>query len=248
VPAKKLFLAISAFFVSLHGCQQIPAGMVRIPAGEFTMGSDAAQTSNLPTNVSMGSDPNPALFSARPAHRVYLDSFFLDRSTVSIRDYLTFIKAQGISIPPGWTGANPEGGNDENPVVWVNLDEAKGYCRSIGKRLPTEEEWEKAARGTDGRIYPWGSRFEIDRKDTSGPFGTHDMAGRVWEWTDSWFRPYPDAPSRTSLYWKGLRVIRGGGAREPQPELMFRSDYRGFARAERRARDIGFRCAQDAGT
>ena len=115
------------------------APMVLVPAGEFTMGSE------------QGDDDE------QPVHRVYLDSFYLDTFEVTNGRFAKFVAA--IQSEPPWGFADQETPviHAEQPVRWVNWLEALGYCLWAGKRLPTEAEWEKAARGTDGRTYPWGN-------------------------------------------------------------------------------------------
>jgi serine/threonine-protein kinase len=209
--------------------------MVKVPAGEFTMGSDA-------------SDANR---DEKPVHRVYLDEYWIDKYEVTNRQYRKFCDATGRSHPPDPDFRGMSGyftGYPDYPVVCVSWDDAKAYCDWAGKRLPTEAEWEKAARGTDGRKYPWGnseptgSRCNLadrnaefswsDKKADDGyartaPVGSHpagasphgllDMAGNVWEWCADWYgKGYygrsasnnPQGPSTGSA-----RVLRGGSWR-----------------------------------
>lgn len=143
--------------------------MIAIPAGEFIMGSDA------------GSD------NERPAHLVYLDAYELDRYEVTNAQYRRFLLATGGRPPRHWTDTAYPAGQADYPVVGVSWDAADAYCRWAGKRLPTEAEWEKACRGTDGRSYPWGEAWEPGRAnvDAAGwDFGgaKHDAtAPTVWD-------------------------------------------------------------------
>ena len=211
------------------------AGMVLIPAGEFLMGSDEGEE---PTNES-------------PAHRVKLGAFWIDRYEVTNGRYAKFVDAGGYGKKEYWSEAGwawrektdrklPEfwgsrksllGDDfDSHPVVGVTWFEAEAFARFEGKRLPTEAEWERAARGTDGRIYPWGGNLakavteELRSQRGTAPVGSNpadispdglfDMGASVSEWTGSWFEGYPGTKFE-SRYWgenarKRLRVARGG--------------------------------------
>ena len=143
--------------------------MVAIPGGEFIMGSDAGRDDE------------------RPAHTVYLDAYELDRYEVTNAQYRRFLLATGGRPPRYWTDNSYPSGQADYPVVGVSWDDADAYCRWAGKRLPTEAEWEKACRGTDGRVYPWGETWEPGRAnvDAAGwDFGgaTQDAAaGTIWD-------------------------------------------------------------------
>jgi formylglycine-generating enzyme len=164
------------------------APMVLVPAGEFTMGSEQGDADE------------------QPVHRVFLDSFYLDTFEVTNGRFAKFVAA--IQSEPPWGFADQETPviHAEQPVRWVNWLEATGYCLWTGKRLPTEAEWEKAARGTDGRIYPWGNELPtaaqavfglnegaetvspIGNRDVGrSPYGIHDLAGNLYEWVADWY-------------------------------------------------------------
>jgi formylglycine-generating enzyme required for sulfatase activity len=194
------------------------APMVLVPAGEFTMGSNEGRDDE------------------KPVRRIHLDAYYIDQYEVTIGQYEEFLDANSFDPPPSWTTmAQPS--YENRPVVNVDWKDANNYCKWAGKRLPTEAEWEKAARGTDGRVYPWGNdppdplraNFGKDRatwnnhealvpvgqlKDGQSPYGIHDLAGNVWEWVNDWYDPdyYATGPSRNP---KGpqsgkFKVIRGG--------------------------------------
>ncbi len=215
--------------------------MVAVPAGEFRMGAD---------------DPE-ADGDERPALRVRLEAFWMDRVEVTNGRYRACVEAGACTAPVGAAFGQPS--KAEHPVSLVSWSQAAAYCEWVGKRLPTEAEWEKAARGVDGRRYPWGGEFEPVRANagyTTGtqavgshpagasPYGALDMSGNVWEWTSSLYRPYPyDArDGREDRTARGARVNRGGswyyGA------WYVRASYRATAdHIYRRIGDLGFRCA-----
>ncbi len=235
------------------------ANMVLVPAGEFTMGND------------LGHDE-------QPAHRVYLDAFYIDRYEVTNAEYARFLNVIGghESKCEGYKCADtkddnpdshiiyragqyaPEPRYEQHPVVQVSWYGAKAFCEHQGKRLPTEAEWEKAARGPDGLIYPWGNVFEAGKAnaghptgDTTpvgsfpaggSPYGAYDMAGNVWEWVADWYQPYPDSPARSDLFGQKYKVVRGGSWNHPAEDA--RTTVRDIAHPARRLRVVGFRCAR----
>jgi formylglycine-generating enzyme required for sulfatase activity len=219
-----------------------PVEMVTVPAGEFLMGSD---------------DPE-ADADERPAARVTIDAFRIDRVEVSNARYQACVDAGACSRPAG--AAIGDVTRADHPVTIVSWAQAAAYCRWVGKRLPTEAEWEKAARGTDGRRYPWGSGFEPGRANagyTAGtsavgshasgvsPYGAFDMAGNVWEWTASLYRRYPYDPDdgREDPTARGARVNRGGSWY--YRDWYVRTTFRATADQNyRRIGDLGFRCAR----
>jgi formylglycine-generating enzyme required for sulfatase activity len=188
------------------------AVVVKVPAGEFLMGSAEGEGQSEP--------------SERPQHRVFVSEFLMDKTEVTWRQFRKFAEATGAPLPPAPLWGTPS----DYAVSNVLFKEAKAYCEWVGGRLPTEAEWEKAARGTDGREYPWGNEFDLDRcnsqdggphrpegvgsfPDCLSPYGLVDMAGGVWEWCADWYADrYPEGPARDP---KGaatgtLRVVRGG--------------------------------------
>ncbi len=171
--------------------------MIRIPAGPFRMGSNDPRTN--PEN--------------RPEHIVNLPAFWIDKYPVTNAQYARFVAATDHRPPLYWKNGKIPEGLAKHPVVMVSWYDARDYCRWAGKRLPTEAEWEKAARGTDGRLWPWGNQMDPNRLNTyyrfghttpvdmfpqgASPYGVMDMAGNVQEWTASVFVPYEgsDAPA-----------------------------------------------------
>ena len=220
--------------------------MIAIPAGEFTMGSDHEVE--------------------RPPHTVFVDAFEIDQFEVTNEQFERFIAETGYITDAEKAGETPwrayAGGKPKHPVVKVSWNDAKAFCEWAEKRLPTEAEWEKAARGTDGRTYPWGNAWDVDKANTkdagyrgttivgsfpsgASPYGVMDMAGNVAEWTSDWFQPYPGYPGgdgEAQYFGEKYRVIRGGGWFSDQ-ELV-RTTERSASSVELANDDVGFRCAK----
>lgn len=181
----------------------------------------------------------------------FAEAFEIDVYPVTNRQYQRFRDATGHqAVPEHWEdGAYPVGKAD-HPVVNVNHADAAAYAKWAGKRLPTEQEWEKAARGPNGRVYPWGNSFnrsncnnvEAGVHDTTevtaypngaSQYGVYDLCGNVWEWTDT--NVFPDR--------EDAKVLRGGSWASPKENVM--GTTRAYEKAERRRRDVGFRCVRD---
>lgn len=186
-----------------------------VPAGEFTIGGNEA-------------------LSGKPVHQVTLDAYYMDKHEVTVEQYAMFLEATKRKAPPEWKILN-QPTHLKHPVVMMDWSDADRYCTWAEKRLPTEAEWEKAARGTDGRIYPWGNeppntlRANYGQKkwnnhdtlvpvgqlkDGKSPYGIYDLAGNVWEWVSDWYDQdyYATSPPQNP---KGpgngkYRVLRGG--------------------------------------
>jgi len=225
------------------------APMVLVPAGEFPMGSE------------QGDDDE------QPVHRVFLDSFYLDTFEVTNGQFAKFVAA--IQSEPPWGFADQETPvvRADHPVRWVNWLEATGYCLWAGKRLPTEAEWEKAARGTDGRVYPWGNEpptpvhavfglkegadtvSPIGNRDKGmSPYGVHDLAGNLYEWVADW---YDEAVYTTQLTinprgpTEGTTKVQRGGSYINSPYRL-RASFRTKGDPTEHDPNVGFRCAHDA--
>ncbi|MBT9554701.1 MAG: SUMF1/EgtB/PvdO family nonheme iron enzyme [Myxococcales bacterium] len=201
----------------------------------------------------------------RPYHLVYLDSYYVDETPVTCGQYQAFVQATGRSAPPGLKALlkTPEG--ERLPVTSVTWDDAAAYARWALRRLPTEAEWEKAARGVDGRLYPWGKDEPTGRANVGpepgratpvgsypegrSPFGALDMAGNVWEWCQDTYDQdfYPRANPRNPLCEDGdprYRVLRGGSF--GYSPFTLRASYRGWNLPHQRVACYGFRCAVEA--
>jgi formylglycine-generating enzyme required for sulfatase activity len=200
------------------------------------------------------------LLDDRPAHKVTVSSFRLDNHEVTNRQYDAFVQSTHHALPYHWAGGSYAQDAAEIPVYNVNWADANAYCTWAGKRLPTEAEWEHAARGSKEMLdYPWGDQPDAKKARynvTSGPgavgkfpandFGLFDMAGNVAEWTADWFdgeyykrneNTDPKGPA-TGDY----KVIRGGAwSDSPRRITVF---FRNWVRPTQRTPNIGFRCAQ----
>jgi formylglycine-generating enzyme required for sulfatase activity len=227
--------------------QPIEGSMAVVPAGEFMMGS--------PTGDS----------DEKPAHKVFVETFSMDKYEVTVGQYAAFLQAKGIDPPSDWKTMN-QSAHQKRPVANVDWADAFAFCKWAGKRLPTEAEWEKAARGTDDRLYPWGNEAPTPLHANFGksdwnnhgvlapigtfeagksPYGIYDMAGNVWEWVNDWYdyNYYKTSPSQNPVGPSsgGTKVIRGG-AWNSNPRAM-RSANRSLISPTDQGLD-GFRCAK----
>jgi formylglycine-generating enzyme required for sulfatase activity len=222
------------------------APSVLVPAGNFTMGDDESS----------------------PMRQLFVDAFYMDRFEITTERYAKFLESTSSDQRPDfWDSVPPEGGA-QLPVIGVSWNEANAYCRWAGRRLPTEAEWEKAARGTDSRKYPWGESEPTSEHANfgnsadgpydkalspvgahligKGPYGVEDLAGNAAEWVADWFsesfasddRYNPRGPSEGEK-----KVIRGGGRYEPPIRLL--ASTRMHASPDPRSDDVGFRCVSD---
>jgi formylglycine-generating enzyme required for sulfatase activity len=194
------------------------APMQFVSAGDFKMGSDDAYDNE------------------KPQHTVYLDAFWMDKFEVTNALYKKCV-SDGVCTEPSNKSSftrNPyydDSKYADYPVIYVTWDQARTYCEWAGKRLPTEAEWEKAARGTNGRIYPWGNIFDGTKLNSwdlnpppgdttqigaypsgASPYGIMDLAGNVWEWVADWYASYSSGTQRnpTGPSSGQYRVLRGG--------------------------------------
>jgi len=201
--------------------------MVYIPAGKFIRGSmeDIKNDKSFDFGFT-----KPWIADAVPHREVHLEEYYIDKYEVSNTDYEKFVTATGYKAPEHWEKNAPQEKIRNHPVTNISWYDALEYCKWKGKRLPTEEEWEKAARGTDGRLYPWGNEFdfnkanvstsqsfETDTKDVKSygngksPYGVLNMTGNVWEWTLDWYKPYSGSNYDSEFFGERFKVFRGNG-------------------------------------
>lgn len=230
-----------------------PNDMILIPAGEFIMGTDK----RLPDEG--------------PRHKVTLPAYYIDRYEVTNLQYRKFSNETHRRSPSHFKNRTFPPGKADHPVTYVSWEDANAYCHWAGKRLPTDEEWEKAARGSDGRMFPWGDEFEIKNANTplrwkklsqfgdttpvgafphgASPYGLMDMSGNVWEWTASWYKAYPNNKVASESYGERYKTLKGGS--------WFDCSFyncgisapvfnRAFFAKKVKNDSFGFRCAKDA--
>jgi formylglycine-generating enzyme required for sulfatase activity len=242
-----LAVCVGLAFAQTAPKKKAPPGMVSVPAGKFWMGCNEQVDTQCRDNE-------------KPYHRVYLDAFYIDKFLVTQAEYNECVNSGTCTANQKFnrfTGVR-------QPVVGVSWDDANTYCEWAGKRLPTEAEWEKAARGTEGRVYPWGNSIDATKANYAdlkigktskvgsypsgaSPYGAMDMAGNVWEWVADWHDEnyYSNSPSKNP---KGpdsgtYRVLRGGGW--DSVARLIRSSYRDMSNPTSRGNGGGFRCVQD---
>ena len=207
----------------------------------------------------MGSDSGDN--EERPVHQVYLDDYYIDKYELTNAQHDQFVKATNYEQPGIWELM--EFSQPQQPVVWVNWEEAAAYCKWAGKQLPAEAQWEKAARGEGGYVYPWGNDFIYSQANIivpgdgykyvapvgsypggASPYGVLDMAGNVAEWCDDWYAPdyyqrslgrNPNGPENGEY-----RVVRGGSWNSPGYDIRTTNRWRYYPATPRSY--IGFRC------
>ena len=220
--------------------------MTKVPAGEFIMGS------------------NERWDDEAPEHMSSTDAFYIDLNEVTNADYKKFVNTTRKTAPYHWPEGNIPKGKENHPVVYVSWFDANEYCFWADKRLPNEQEWEKAARGEAGLIYPWGNEWSLDKsnnpyKHSTGtepvgsypegrsPYGLYDVSGNVWEWVDSYYLPHPGNPVTHAEYGKDKRVLKGGSWFDCLSYgcgLSAPTFNRSFFTPEVKNNSFGFRCAK----
>lgn len=221
--------------------------MAFVPAGEFTMGS------------------NDWWPKSQPEHKRSLEAFYIDKYEVTNKRYKTFVDATKRKSPDHWIGGKIPEGKEDHPVIFVSWEDAEAFCKWEGKRLPAEAEWEKAARGTEKRAFPWGDQFSKDKGNTpqyghgdtmpvgsfeegKSPYGAYDMAGNAWEWVEDWFKPYPGNTHPDENYGEKYKVLRGGSWYDCtyyKCGISAPTYNRIFFNPSTKNNNFGFRCAKD---
>ena len=223
-------------------------GMAHIPAGEFIMGSNERWDDESPEHISR------------------TGTFYIDLYEVTNADYKKFVDATKRQPPHHWARGEIPKDKNNHPVIYVSWFDAHDYCEWTGKRLPDEKEWEKAARGEDGLIYPWGNVWTLDKsnnpyKHSTGTepvgsypggrsiYGLYDMSGNVWEWVDAYYLPHPGNTIPKAEYGKDKRVLKGGSWFDCLSYgcgLSAPTFNRSFFNPEVKNNSFGFRCAKSA--
>jgi formylglycine-generating enzyme required for sulfatase activity len=251
-PTSEATAEVESVAESTPGEEPIPSEMVAIAAGPFVRGTEHGG------------------FDERPTRTIHLDEFLIDRFEVTNHQYQQFVVATGHrkpGLPSRYAKSGGKMRGTNQPIVYVSWDDADEYCRWKGKRLPTEAEWEKAMRGTDGRLWPWGDKeqpdganwarvkdgyevsarigtFQIDKS----PYGVMDGAGNVMEWVADWYDEtyYKSSPDRNppSPEYGTYRVLRGGSYTTTGADVRITS--RSKMMPDFRDETIGFRCASSA--
>lgn len=241
----KISFILLTLIIFSSSCEKPPSDMIYIPAGEFLLG------------IKPDDNPQPFMsektagLSSQPQQKFHVEAFQIDRFEVTYADFLRFKPKAHYPTE-----------RQNEPIRAINWHEADAYCLWLGKRLPTEFEWEKAARGTDDRVFVWGNEFnrkfanwgkkvlpaQSFDKDISH-YGVRGMNGNVAEWTSSWYAAYLNSTHEDENFGEKMKVIRGGGIQKREHgfmETFVTITYRTVAPPKNRFWDTGFRCAKSA--
>lgn len=242
-----ILLAMTVIATDAISETSVPDGMMLVPAGPFVMGNN---------NDYFDND-----FDEQPRHVVDLPPFYADIYPVTNQDYKSFIDATGHRFPEYWSdsGDIPDD-KERHPVTGVTFADATAFAAWKGRRLPTEQEWEKAARGTEGLRWPWGNQFDKSKANVGSrsttpvdahpegcnAYGLCDMAGNVWEWTTTWYAPYPDAPpNRAILRFLNDTYLSVRGGSHSSDIGSARGADRGIKKPNEFGPQLGFRTVLD---
>jgi len=242
-------------FLSLVKSNQNRDAMTSVSAGEYEIGMEPAKVKWVCKGVTCEKE----YMLAQPNHSVKVNAFSIDKYEVTNRQYKKFMQAAKQPAPKHWAGGEYPEKQDDYPVANVSWNDAAAYCKWAGKRLPTEVEWEVAARGGKKLPYPWGQKYRsgmanVARESYNSPTITgryergkshldcYDMIGNVWEWTASNPSNYAGAPAKIDQKSLNKIVVRGGSFRDA--EYMATTPYRKFLDPNGVFEDVGFRCAK----
>lgn len=237
--------------------------MVRIPAGKFLMGTLEEDLWAIARKYGI---ERKYVGREVPRHKVFVQEFEIGKYPVTNFQYQAFVQDTGHRLPRHWESDQYPEGMGEHPVVYVTWHDVAAYCEWLSEktgrlyRLPTEAEWEKAARGTDGREWPWGNEWSANKcnskeggpgtttpvgqysLDGDSPYGVADLAGNVWEWCTDWLGAYEGNPFPDEDYGETYKVVRGGSWDHAQ--VGARCAYRGWFEPKYWNDDVGFRCVR----
>lgn len=219
-------------------------GMVYIPAGEVYLGSNKGDAVE------------------KPMTRKLVDAFYIGKFEVTNEEYLQFIQAANYPPPPHWDGGVIPAGLEKHPVVWISFADADKYCNWRGARLPTETEWERAAKAHHRWEYPWGDKFDTEKSNTwetgrrgtmpvgllyrgASPFGVEDMSGNAFEWVSGFFESHSGRNNSNDLFDQHLRMLKGGSWNFSA--YYARVSHRFPRSGGENGRSYGFRIARDGG-
>lgn len=231
------------FLISCEGEKNI--GMILIPKGEFTLGL------NPQSKILQFMSEKTSALNAQPEQQYFLEAFYIDQFEVTYEEFMKFKPQAQYPVK-----------QMNLPVSGISWYEADAYCHWLGKRLPMEYEWEKAARGKDSRLFVWGNDFEKGTANfgkqvqpvnaLEGDVSTYrvwGMNGNVSEWTSSWYQPYPNSTLQDKNFGEVYKITRGGSINKREHGFLKQFamiPYRNFLPPKMRFWDTGFRCAKSA--
>ena len=239
-------ILIAFIFTLVVSCEnQKHTGMVLIPEGKFTLGL------NPQSKILQFMSEKTSALNAQPEQQFFLEAFYIDQFEVTYEEFMKFKPQAKYPIQ-----------QMNLPISGISWYEADAYCHWVGKRLPLEYEWEKAARGSDNRLFVWGNDFDKGTANfgkqiqpvnaLEGDVSTYrvwGMNGNVAEWTSSWYQPYPNSDLQDNNFGEKFKVTRGGSINKRKHGFLKQFamiPYRNFSPPKMRYWDTGFRCAKSA--
>lgn len=258
-----LIILIVGFIAFMRSEEEgVPPKMVRIPSGPFIMGSD--ELGDVENKRELG-NKKPFYLDEHPQRMLSIADYYMDRFEVTNGDYAHFVQEKRRNPPKYWGGTSYRTGEALLPVVEVNWYEARDYCHWLKKRLPTEAEWEKAARGPQGNLYTWGNKFDATKGNVSAGshggimmigrfshdksfYDVYDLNGNVMEWTADWYKIFPGGDYRSDDFGEQFKVAKGdayGDSGHYALSIFSRLPYRQNIEPETRLPFLGFRCVKN---